>query len=216
MRAAVLAVCLALAASSASADEGFDWDVREQPAGPEIRWLRGARDGVVGLFDALADLQIGVFSEVALDLGGLAMATSDGLGLLDDNAVSQHVFKSVGSKSLARTAYLLHIAGAEAILGSHGLEAEWYLAEALEELNPLLAEQQPEPRLPLEPLAFVGEGMLHGDVYRVQRPGVILAATVVSDALLRPAGSLLRIAGLRAAADTLDERAQAIVRGALP
>jgi hypothetical protein len=214
--ALVLGVALALAAPAAHAGEGLDWEVREAPAGPFVTWLRGVRDGGVELLDAAADLQIGVFSEIALDLGGVAMAASDGIGLIDDNALSQHVFKAVASKSLARTAYLLHTAGAEAIRGSHGLETEWYLADTLEELNPLLADAPAEPRLPLDPQAFVGEGLVHTDVYRVQRPGAILGASLLADAVVRPAAGLVRMAGLARVADRWSASARSLVRGALP
>ena len=214
--ALVLGLALVLPAPVARAGEGLDWEVREAAAGPLVTWLRGVRDGSLELLDAAADLQIGVFSEVALDLGGVTMAASDGIGLIDDNPLSQHVYKAVASKSLARTAYLLHGAGAEAIRGSHGLETEWYVADTLEQLNPLLADAPPEPRLPLDPQAFVAEGMLHTAVYGVQRPGAILGAALLADGVVRPASSLLRLAGLASAADRWNGVAQALVRGALP
>jgi len=52
-------------------------------------------------------------------------------------------------------------------------------------------------------------------VYRAQRPGVVLLAALSADGVLRPVGSLLRIAGFPELADPCDARAQATVREAL-
>jgi hypothetical protein len=198
-----------------AAGQQLDWEVVEQPAGPVLSWARGARDGTVGLLDCAADLQLGVFSELALVSGALVMGASDVVGLIDDNPVSQHLFKGVASKSLAKTAYLLHLAGGEAILGSHGLETEWYVERELAELNPLLEGDETPPPLPLDPLAFVEEGLLHTDVYGAHLPGSILVTSVLADGLLRPLGNLVRIAGARATADRVEEFANGLVRSAV-
>jgi len=207
---------LALAASAGTADaQQLDWEVEEAPAGPALGWLRGARDGVLGFFDCAADLQLGAFSELSLVSGALLMGASDLVGLLDDNPVSQHVFKGVASKSLAKTAYLFHLAGGEAILGSHGLETEWYVERELAELNPLLADEETAAPLPLEPLAFVEEGLLHADVYRAHLPGSILLTSALADGVLRPLGNLARIAGARHSADRVESFANGLVRSAI-
>jgi hypothetical protein len=197
-------------------DMRFDWEIREEPSGAVVTWLRGGRDGVLTIADSAADLQIGLFAEVALDLSTVLMAASDVLGLIDDNPISEHVLGGVASKSLARTAYLLHGAGADAILGSHGLEREWYLEGELDSLNPLLTGDPVGPTLPLEPLAFLGEAMLHEDVYTARVPGVMLAATVAADVGLRPAAGLARIAGLGSVADALDARSRGLIKAAVP
>jgi hypothetical protein len=201
-------------AGSAAAQQ-LDWEVVEQPAGPVLGWARGARDGAVGLLDCASDLQLGVFSELALVSGTLLMGASDLVGLVDDNPVSEHLFKGVASKSLAKTAYLVHLAGGEAILGSHGLETEWYVERELAELNPLLAGDETPPPLPLDPLAFVEEGIVHIDVYSAHLPGSILVTSLLADGLLRPLGNLVRIAGARGAADRVEAFANGLVRSAV-
>jgi hypothetical protein len=205
---------IALLAGPAAAQQ-LDWEVEEQPAGPVLSWVRGARDGSLGLLDCAADLQLGAFSELALVSGALLMGASDLVGLVDDNPLTQHVFKGVASKSLAKTAYLFHLAGGEAILGSHGLEVEWYLQRELAELNPLLAGEDSAPPLPLEPLAFVEDGILHKDVYGAHLPGSILLASALADGLLRPAGNVVRIAGAHAAAERIEVFANGLVRRAV-
>ena len=197
-------------------DLRFDWELREEPAGPLVTWARGARDGLVGIVDAVGDLQIGVFSEVALDVATVLMAGSDLVGVIDDNAISQHVLRGVVSKGLARTAYLLHAAGADAIRGSHGLEREWYLEEGLADLNPLLAGESVGPAIPLDPLAFLGEAYCHDEVYAARLPGPIAGASLAADLLLRPAAGFARIAGQVDAADAIDARARALVKAAIP
>lgn len=212
-----LALALALLGlAGPAAAQQLDWQVVEQPAGPALTWVRGARDGALGMLDCASDLQLGAFSELALVSGALVMGASDLVGLVDDNPVSQHVFKAIASKSLAKTAYLLHLAGGEAIQGSHGLETERWVERSMGELNPLLSDEESvPPRVPLEPIAFVGEGMLHTDVYRAHLPGSILVTSALADGLLRPAGNLVRIAGARATADRIEAFANGLVRSAV-
>jgi hypothetical protein len=214
MRTVAWVLSIACLAGSASA-QSLDWEVQEKPAGPLLGWVRGARDGLIGLFDCAADLQLGAFSELTLVTGALVMGASDLVGIVDDNPLSQHVTRGVASKSLAKTAYLFHLAGGEAILGSHGLETEWYVQREMAELNPLLEGEPAEAPLPLEPLAFVEEGMLHADVYRAHLPGSILATSVLADGLIRPLGNLVRIAGAHAAADRVEGFANGLVRSAI-
>jgi hypothetical protein len=212
MNRLLVVVLVGLALAGPAAAQQLDWQVDEEPAGPVLTWVRGARDGTVGLLDCAADLQLGAFSELALVSGALLMGASDLVGLIDDNPLTEHVFKGVASKSLAKTGYLFHLAGGEAILGSHGLETEWYLERELTELNPLLAGEETAPPLPLEPLAFVEEGLLHTQVYTAHVPGSILLSSALADGLLRPAGSLMRIAGAHAAAERIESFANGLVR----
>jgi hypothetical protein len=213
-RIAWLVGSIACLAGSASA-QSLDWEVHEEPAGPVVGWLRGARDGLIGLFDCAADLQLGAFSELTLVAGALVMGASDAVGLVDDNPVSQHLTKGIASKSLSKTAYLFHLAGSEAILGSHGLETEWYVQREMAELNPLLEGEATEPPLPLEPLSFVEEGLLHEEVYRAHLPGSILLTSALADGLIRPLGNLVRIAGAHATADRVESFANGLVRDAI-
>ena len=216
MRTGIALALVLLGLADPAAAQKLDWQVDEQPAGPLLTWVRGARDGVLGMLDCASDLQLGAFSELALVSGALVMGASDLVGLVDDNPVSQHVFKGIASKSLSKTAYLLHLAGGEAIQGSHGLETERWLEHAMGELNPLLSDEEvAPPRLPLEPLEFVGEGLVHTDVYRAHLPGSILATSALADGLLRPAGNLVRIAGAHGTADRIEAFANGLVRSAI-
>ena len=140
---------------------------------------------------------------------------SDGVGLVDDNPVSEHVLKGTASKSLAKTAWLFHLAGSEALLGSHGLETESWVAASLDELNPLLDPDSGPARLPLEPIAFVGEGLFHDEGYTAHVPGSVLLATAVADLLVRPAGNLVRIVGFHGSADRIEAAGNGLVRRTL-
>lgn len=212
-------LALSSAASFARADDaparGLDWQVDEAPAGPLLTWVRGARDGVLGLLDDVTDAQLGLFSEAAIDTGALLELGSDAVGLVDDNPVSEHVLKGTASKSLAKTAWLFHLAGSEALLGSHGLETESWVAESLDELNPLLDPDEAPARLPLEPLDFVGEGLFHGEVYTVHVPGSILLASAAADLVIRPIGNVVRIVGFHGTADRIEAAGNGLVRRTL-
>jgi hypothetical protein len=220
-RICLLGLVLALSSASgfARADDaparGLDWQVDEAPAGPVVTWLRGARDGVLGLLDDVTDAQLGLFSEAAIDVGALLELGSDGVGLVDDNPVSEHVLKGTASKSLAKTAWLFHLAGSEALLGSHGLETESWVAESLDELNPLLDPDEAPARLPLEPIAFVGEGLLHTEVYAAHVPGSILLASAAADLVIRPIGNIVRIVGFHGTADRIEAAGNGLVRRTL-
>ncbi len=216
LRACVLVLLIACAATVARAEEapavGLDWEVHEDPAGPLVSWLRGVRDGVLGLLDDVTDAQLGVFSELAIDSGALLELGSDCVGLVDDNPFSQHLLKGIASKSLAKTAWLFHLAGSEAVLGSHGLETESWIASSFEELNPLLDPDEAPARLPLDPLDFVGEGWIHGEVYTVHLPGSILLATAAADLVVRPIGNLVRIVGFHGTAESIEAAGNGLVR----
>jgi len=207
---------LASGARDARADDpparGLDWEVHEAPAGPLLTWVRGVRDGVLGLFDDVTDAQLAIFAEAAIDAGAVLELGSDVVGLVDDNPVSEHVLKGTASKSLAKTAWLFHLAGSEAVLGSHGLETESWVAESLDQLNPLLDPDDAPARLPLEPLAFVGEGLVHGEVYTAHVPGSILLAGAVADLVVRPIGNLVRIVGFHGTADEIERAGNGLVR----
>jgi hypothetical protein len=212
MKRLALLLALSLAPAAAPAAEQLDWVVEEAPAGPVLEYARDVRDGVLGLLDCAMDLQLGLFSEVALVAGAATMGLSDVTGLVDDNPVTEHVLKSQVSKSLARTSYLLHVVGAESVLGSHGLETEWYLEAAFTEMNPLLAGQPEEPSIPLEPLAFFSEALVHPRVYGAHLPGSVALASLAADGVVRPAGSLLRLFGLRRASLAIERFGQGLVR----
>jgi hypothetical protein len=213
-RRTLLAALLVFLAGPARAEQ-LDWQVKEGPAGPVTSALRDLRDGVLGVLDDAADLQLAVFADAALLTASALEAGSDAAGLIDDNPVTQHLFKGIASKSLAKTAYLLHCAGAETILGSHGLETQRYLADAVAGLNPLLDEDEPLQRLPLDPLAFLGEGLLHAEAYTATIPLRISATALLADGIVRPAGNLVRMVGATSLGDRLESRGQSLVQGAV-
>jgi hypothetical protein len=200
----------ALVASGATA-EGLDWQVHERtPAPLPVSVARNLRDGAIGLADLYFDANTALFGCFSLAASQLFMIAGDGVGLIDDNPVTQHVTKGLLSKNLAKVAYLWHLAGAESLLGSHGLEVERWATRDVATLNPLLSEEDVESLegpLPRDPLAFVEDSMFHSDAYQPAAPFVDLGATVVADGVLRPAASLLRIAQAKGAADALDQRA---------
>jgi len=217
-RALWLWVCVVLAADAASA-AGLDWEVEESDtASAPVTAGRNVRDGVLGLADAYFDGNTALFGCFALAASQLFMGAGDLVGLVDDNALTQHVSKGIFSKNLAKIGYLWHIAGAESLLGSHGLEVERWAASDAATLNPLLSDEdlaELEGPLPRGPLAFVGESMFHADAYQPAAPLVDFGAAVLVDGVMRPVASVLRIAQQRERADALDERASALFRRAL-
>jgi hypothetical protein len=217
-RSAVLCCALLLAAGAARAQR-LDWEVDEPVEAPApVRAAENVRDGVLGFADAFFDANTAVFGAFALAASQVCMAASDGVGLVDDNPLTEHVTQGILSKNLAKVAYLWHLAGAESLLGSHGLERERWAAGPVAGLSPLLSEEdvaELEGPLPLDPLAFVGEATLHADTYRPHAPFVDLGAALVADAVLRPAASVLRIAQQREVADAIDARATEGFRRAL-
>lgn len=209
-RALSLAVCMMFVASAASA-EGLDWEVEESTdATAPVRAARNVRDGVIGLGDAFFDANTAVFGCFALAASQLFMGAGDLVGLVDDNPVTQHVSKGVLSKQLAKVGYLWHVAGAESLLGSHGLEVERWATGDVATLNPLLSDEdvaELEGPLPRAPLAFVEDSMFHADAYQPAAPFADLGAALVADVVLRPAASVLRIAQLPERADAIEATA---------
>lgn len=207
-RAVLVLVCGALLSGPAGA---LDWEVAESDeASAPVRAARNVRDGVLGFADAFFDANTAVFGAFALGASQLFMGAGDLVGLADDNPATEHITKGALSKNLAKVAYLWHLAGAESLLGSHGLEVARWAERDAAALNPLLADEdleQLEGPLPLDPLAFVEEGLLHPDAYQPAAPFAVLGATALVDGALRPAASVLRIAQLRGPADALDARA---------
>ena len=219
MRRAAVLVCGALLVASAARAERLDWEVEESAdASAPVLAARNVRDGVLGFGDAFFDGNTALFGCFALAASQLSIGAADLVGLVDDNPVTQHVTKGVLSKNLAKVAYLWHLAGAESLLGSHGLEVERWASSEVAQMNPLLSEEdvaEVEGPLPLDPLAFVGEATFHTETYRPQAPFVDLGAALLVDGVLRPTASLLRIAQLKSSADALDARATRLFRSAL-
>jgi hypothetical protein len=217
-RALGLALGVVFAAATASA-EGLDWEVREREDAPApVLAARNVRDGVLGLADAFFDANTAVFGCFALAASQLFMGAGDVVGLVDDNPVTQHVSRGIVSKNLAKVAYLWHLAGAESLLGSHGLEVERWATSDAAALNPLLSDEDVdalEGPLPRDPLAFAEESLFHAEAYQPAAPFVDLGAALLVDGALRPAASVLRIAQWKGAADALDARGRDLYRGAV-
>jgi len=211
MKRAWLAAVCCLGLANAAFAERLDWEVEEDPnASAPVLAARNVRDGLLGFGDAYFDGNTALFGAFALLASQLCMGASDAIGLVDDNPVTQHVTKGILSKNAAKIALLWHNAGVDSLLGSHGLEVEHWTRGRVAELNPLLSEEDVhdiEGPLPLDPLVFVGEGLIHTQVYRPLAPFVDLGAAVVVDGALRPAASVLRILQMKKTADSLDEKA---------
>lgn len=218
-RAGLLLALWLLLAPGAAGAQGLDWEVHEDPDPPlPVAVGRNLRDGILTFADAFWDLNTGVFGSAFLLVSQGSMAVADVVGLVDDNPVTQHVTKAVLSKNVARTAYLWHVAGAEAWLGSHGMAKERWAAGDVAQLNPLLSDEDVEAvegPLPLDPLDYVGEGLVHGRVYRPHAVLLGTGAMVLDDVVLRPVAGLLRIVQLRAAGDAVERRGNGLVRRAV-
>jgi hypothetical protein len=79
-------------------------------------------------------------------------------------------------------------------------------------MNPLLAGRPEEPSIPLEPLAFFADRLLHPRVYGAHVPGSVALASLAADGAVRPAGFLLRLLGLRRASLAVERFGQSLVR----
>lgn len=216
---ALLAAVLLLAGPRAGLAQGLDWEVQEDPAPAlPVAVARNLRDGVLTIGDAFFDLNVGLFGSVFLLVSQGSMAVADAVGLVDDNPVTQHVSKGILSKNVARTAYLWHVAGAESWLGSHGMEKERWARAEVAQLNPLLSDEDVaalEGPLPLGPLDYVGEGLIHTRVYRPHAVLLGTGAMLVDDVVMRPVAGVLRVFQLPAAGDAVERRGDALVRGAV-
>ena len=213
------ALAAALAVSGAARAERLDWQVEERADAPlPVRAARNVRDGFLTFGDAYFDANTAFFGVFCLAASQLSIGFADLVGLADDNPVTQHVTKGFFSKNLAKTAYLWHVAGAESLLGGHGMEVERWAAEDVASLNPLFSEEDRAAvggPLPLDPLDFVGEGYFHGRAYRPHVLLLDLGAVAVADVAYRPVAGVLRIAQLRAAGDAVERSGNDLVRRAV-
>jgi hypothetical protein len=219
LAAALGAVALAFGAPQAVHAQALDWEVRESADPPlPVAALRNVRDGFLTFGDAWLEANTAFFGVFCLAASQLSMGFSDAVGLLDDNPVTQHVFKGLLSKSVAKTAYLWHVAGSETLLGGHGMEVERWATRDVADLNPLLSDadkQELAGPLPLPALDFVGEGLFHSRAYRPHVLALDLGAIAAADVALRPAAGVLRILQLRRAGDSLERTGNDLVRRAV-
>jgi hypothetical protein len=213
------ALAAALAVSGAARAERLDWQVEERADAPlPIRAARNVRDGFLTFGDAYMEANTAFFGVFCLAASQLTMGFSDLVGLADDNPATQYVTKGFFSKNLAKTAYLWHLAGAESLLGGHGMDVLRWAAQDVASLNPLLSEEDQAAvggPLPLAPLDFVGEGYFHGRTYRPHAIVLDLGAVAAADVAFRPVAGMLRIVQLRAAGDAVERTGNDLVRRAV-
>ena len=146
-----------------------------------------ARKGVVGLIDSVAQ---GAFSAFAIltPAGGflaskLMTVAGDVVGLVDNNVATQHVTQGILSRQLLR--FGTGAKGMPRALGNiHDTEFE-------------------APAMELED--FVGNQTFHTRAYVQPSALATLGAVVCSNLLVRPAGSLITIFGLRSQGEAMHE-----------
>jgi hypothetical protein len=166
------------------------WDRPEMPyADMNIPQKIGSnvRHGFVGLVDSVFQ---GAFSAFALlsPWGGYAARkvgtfAGDVVGLVDDNPVTSHVFRGVLSRQLLRL-------GA----GGQGLPKGIALIHDTTFDVPTLGTE-----------AYVDDRMFHTNAYVHHSVLTTIGGVVLSNLLIRPAGSLITIFGARETGDSMHE-----------
>ncbi len=165
------------------------WSVNEKPY-EQCPWYekgaRNFRDGTIGLVD---DTFVGIVSGqiIIARTGFLTQKVSvffgDIVGLVDDNAVTEHVFKGILSRQFYR---LGSRAGGmpRAVEALH--EADW---------------EYPEKST----FDYIGDKPFHHDIYF--EPGAIpsVLGIAVGDFIVRPVGNVLLIFSIREPALAVDE-----------
>ena len=184
----VTALTLALTTGSAQAQERR-WDLSEKPyddAGLPEQIGRNVRDGLVGMVDSLFQ---GALSAVTIGspYGGLlarkvATFGGDVIGVVDNNLVTEHVFKGVLSRQLLR-------------FGSGG----GGFAPAIGVIH----DTQFAARTQVSD--YIGDEAFHTKAYVEPSALATLGAVVISDVIVRPAGSFITIFGLRSLGEDLDK-----------
>jgi len=205
----------------AQAFEAGDLDLIQSPLSPQDIRRLSADPRFKGHFESGAAITYFNFntSRPPLDEPGVRRAISM---LIDQETILNRIYE--GSDERARSVLLpsswafspdvaqpaYDPAGAESLLGSHGLEVERWATSDVATLNPLLSDEdvaELEGPLPRGPLAFVGESMFHADAYQPAAPFADLGAALLADGIMRPAASVLRIVQLPERADAIEETA---------
>ena len=186
--ALVTALAVVVTAGTAQAGERR-WDVSEsaydQTTMPE-QIGRNVRDGLVGIVDSLFQ---GAMSVVAIGSprGGLlarkvATLGGDVIGIVDNNLVTNRVFKGVLSRQLLR-----YGAGGQGLAPGIGL----------------IHDTEYAPRT--QASDYTGDEAFHTKAYMEPSVLATLGAVVISDVIVRPAGSFVTIFGLRSLGEDLDK-----------
>lgn len=167
------------------------WEVNEVPyeaeeVGTFERAGRNVRDGMVGIVDNWAQGAFSVF--MILPVSGysaekLAIMLGDVIGLIDDNAYTEHVFKGIVSRQFLR-------------FGSGA-------RDFLPALSGLHQHTFEGPKFTV--LDYVGPDTFHTKVYGRPSAVTVLLGVVTADFFIRPAGNFITIFGARETGNKLNE-----------
>lgn len=155
------------------------------------------RKGLTGLFDSVANAAFSVAAIGSPYSGHLvkkvAIFAGDVIGLVDDNPVTAHVFQGIVSRQFLRLG-----AGAAALPRVMGVIHDTTFDA------PTMAFED-----------YVGPATFHTGAYSENSGLATLGAVVISDVLLRPAGSLITIFGFRAQGQELHDQGIELIGDAL-
>lgn len=158
------------------------WQTNETPyeeARLYDRMGRNVRDGVIGFVDSYAQ---GLFAALALVSPGgfivqkLSTMAGDVVGLIDDNALTEHVLKGIISRQFLK----------------YGASARNFLT-TLGSVHQTSFAGEDEPDL----FAYVGDRTFHTEVYGNPSGLATLGAAILADFVVRPFGNVLMIFGAR-------------------
>ncbi|GEM_PF-3165584 len=162
-------------------------EVPYEQAGAVDRFGRNLRDGVTGIIDnavqgAYSILLIGPTSGFLVQK--LAVIGGDLIGLIDDNDLTEHVFRGLLSRQLLR-------------FGATQLRF-------LETLGHLHRDQPfVGPQRGIKD--FVGDTTFHTAVYGPPSAIFVLGGVVIADFVVRPAGNVVRIFQWRSVSEKIDK-----------
>lgn len=211
-RIALIVIALAATFGCATVDPARDnfrrnftprWTTNETPyedATALDKAGRNARDGLLGIVDNA--VQGGLSVVLIAWTNGLAAQklgtiSGDVIGLIDDNEISEHVFKGIVSRQFLRFG-----AGATGFVNTMSLLHERFGADAFEVKVFDEDEGRPKP----SGLDYIAANKtFHTRVYG--RPSALasLGAFVAGDFIIRPAGNFAMIFGWRGAHEACDE-----------
>jgi hypothetical protein len=135
------------------------------------------RDGTLGLIQNARQLCAGVVSGCGIAVGKTAVLTGDLVGFVDDNIITRHIFRGIVSDNIEQCSYLIFRKVKGIMLVTHELDDIPIVIDREEYLDDDVIFKS---RLYLRPWAVI-----------------VLPATVVSDGVIRPAGSIAKIFSMR-------------------
>jgi hypothetical protein len=156
------------------------------------------RDGFVGIFDSLGQ---GLFSGMLIlsPYGGIVLAkvstlVGDVVGLVDNNPATKHVTNGFLSRHFLR-------------LGSMAAR----LPNGLNVIHDM--DTMKGPKITLN--EYIGPQYFHTDAYLTHSVFASTGAVIVSDILIRPAGSFITIFGFRDQGQKMDEMGLGLIDDSL-